>query len=157
LSNFFLILSLSIHHLSSTNWSTDADSSFIDEVLCEVPLDTLQFHGDETPIECSQYAMPFIKALRVHQDTNLIKMADDYHLSCGLLLDAFNKNTYGGTGEAFDWRLAKVALDLPVILAGGLNSDTVAEAVQQINPYALDVSSGVESAKGVKDIDHKVK
>jgi phosphoribosylanthranilate isomerase len=131
----------------------NADSSFIDEVLCEVPLDTLQFHGDETPIECSQYAMPFIKALRVHQDTNLIKMADDYHLSCGLLLDAFNKNTYGGTGEAFDWRLAKVALDLPVILAGGLNSDTVAEAVQQINPYALDVSSGVESAKGVKDID----
>jgi phosphoribosylanthranilate isomerase len=82
LSNFFLILSLSIHHLSSTNWSTAPESffkntsSFIDEVLCEVPLDTLQFHGDETPIECSQYAMPFIKALRVHQDTNLIKMAD---------------------------------------------------------------------------------
>ncbi|CAC9585359.1 Phosphoribosylanthranilate isomerase (EC 5.3.1.24) [uncultured Gammaproteobacteria bacterium] len=131
----------------------NADSSFIDEVLCEVPLDTLQFHGDEAPIECSQYAMPFIKALRVHQNTDLIKMADDYRLSCGLLLDAFNENTYGGTGEAFDWSLAKVALDLPIILAGGLNSDTVADAVKQINPYALDISSGVESAKGVKDID----
>lgn len=131
----------------------NADSSFIDEILCEVPLDTLQFHGDESPIECSQYAMPFIKALRVHQDTDLVKMADDYQQSCGLLLDTFNENTYGGTGEAFDWDLAKVALNLPIILAGGLNPDTVADAVKQVNPYAVDVSSGVESAKGVKDID----
>ena len=131
----------------------NADSSFIDEVLCKVPLDTLQFHGDESPSECSQYAMPFIKALRVHQDTGLAKMADDYHRSCGLLLDTFNENTYGGTGEAFDWGLAKVAFDLPIILAGGLNSDTVADAVKQVNPYGVDVSSGVESTKGVKDID----
>ncbi len=131
----------------------NANSSFIDEVLCEVPLDTLQFHGDESPIECGRYAMPFIKAVRVHQDTDLVKMADDYHQSCGLLLDAFNKNTYGGTGEIFDWGLAKVELDLPIILAGGLDSNTVADAVKQVNPYAVDVSSGVESAKGVKDID----
>ena len=131
----------------------NADSSFIDEVLCEVPLDTLQFHGDESAAECRQYAMPFIKALRVNQETNVIKMAEEYHQASGLLLDAFNKDTYGGTGESFDWSLAKVDIDLPIILAGGLNSNTVADAVSQVNPYAVDVSSGVESEPGIKDID----
>ena len=130
----------------------NADSSFIDEILCEVPLDTLQFHGDESVSECTQYAMPFIKAVRVNQDTNLTQMADDYHQASGLLLDAFNKDAYGGTGEAFDWRLAKADIDLPIILAGGLNPDTVAEAIKQVNPYAVDVSSGVESEPGMKDI-----
>jgi phosphoribosylanthranilate isomerase len=130
----------------------NADSSFIDEVLCEVPLDTLQFHGDESVPECTQYAMPFIKAVRVNQDTNLTQMADDYHQASGLLLDAFNKDAYGGTGEAFDWSLAKADIDLPIILAGGLNPDTVAEAIKQVNPYAVDVSSGVESEPGMKDI-----
>ena len=131
----------------------NADSHFIDEVLCEVPLDTLQFHGDETPEECSQYAMPFIKALRVNQETDIAKMADEYYRSSGLLLDAFNPNTYGGTGESFDWSLAKIDIDLPIILAGGLNPNTVVDAISQVNPYAVDVSSGVESAKGIKDID----
>ena len=131
----------------------NADSSFIDEVLCEVPLDTLQFHGDESVVECTQYAMPFIKALRVNQETNITQMADDYHQASGLLLDAFNKDTYGGTGESFDWSLAKVDIDLPIILAGGLNPNTVAEAIKQVNPYAVDVSSGVESELGIKDID----
>jgi len=131
----------------------NADSSFVDEVLCEVPLDTLQFHGDESVVECTQYAMPFIKALRVNQETNITQMADDYHQASGLLLDAFNKDTYGGTGEAFDWSLAKVNIDLPIILAGGLNPNTVADAIAQVNPYAVDVSSGVESGPGIKDID----
>lgn len=131
----------------------NSDFTFIDEVLCQVPLDTLQFHGDESPIECSQYAMPFIKAIRVHKDTNLVKIADHYRQSCGLLLDAFNKNIYGGTGEVFDWDLAKVDIDLPIILAGGLNSDTVANVIKQINPYAVDASSGMENVKGVKDIN----
>ncbi len=131
----------------------NADSSFIDEVLCEVPLDTLQFHGDESVIECTQYAMPFIKALRVNQETNIAKMADDYHQASGLLLDAFNKDAYGGTGETFDWSLAKVDINLPIILAGGLNPNTVADAINQVNPYAVDVSSGVESQPGMKDID----
>ena len=131
----------------------NADSSFIDEVLCEVPLDTLQFHGDESAAECRQYAMPFIKALRVNQETNIIKMAEEYHQASGLLLDAFNKDTYGGTGESCDWSLAKVDIELPIILAGGLNPNTVADAVSQVNPYAVDVSSGVESEPGIKDID----
>lgn len=130
----------------------NADSYFIDEVLCEVPLDTLQFHGDETPQECQQYGLPFMKALRVNEQTNIPKLAQDYHQANGLLLDAYNSTTYGGTGENFDWSLAKVELDLPIILAGGLNPETVGKAIQQVSPYAVDVSSGVESSKGIKDI-----
>ena len=130
----------------------NADSYYIDEVLCEVPLDTLQFHGDETPLECQQYGLPFMKALRVNEQTNIPKLAQDYHQANGLLLDAYNSTTYGGTGESFDWSLAKVELDLPIILAGGLNPETVGKAIQQVSPYAVDVSSGVESSKGIKDI-----
>ena len=130
----------------------NADSYFIDEVLCEVPLDTLQFHGDETPQECQQYGLPFMKALRVTEQTNIPKLAQDFHQANGLLLDAYNSTTYGGTGESFDWSLAKVELDLPIILAGGLNPETVGKAIQQVSPYAVDVSSGVESSKGIKDI-----
>lgn len=131
----------------------NADSHFIDEVLCEVPLDTLQFHGDENPQACAQYAMPFIKALRVNEQTNIVQLAQDYQQASGLLLDAYNPNVYGGTGEQFDWSLANVDIDLPIILAGGLNPDTAAQAVEQVNPYALDVSSGVESAKGIKNLE----
>jgi len=130
----------------------NADSYFVDEVLCEVPLDTLQFHGDETPQECQQYGLPFMKALRVNEQTNIPKLAQDYHQANGLLLDAYNSTTYGGTGESFDWSLAKVELDLPIILAGGLNPETVGKAIQQVSPYAVDVSSGVESSKGIKDL-----
>ncbi len=118
----------------------NANPSFIDEVLCEVPLDTLQFHGDEEVIDCTQYQMPFIKSVRVSLDTNVAQIADDFSQASGLLLDSYNSHTYGGTGEMFDWSLACVEIQLPVILAGGLNSDNVAE-------------SGVESEPGVKDVD----
>ncbi len=131
----------------------NANPYFIDEILCEVPLDTLQFHGDESPQQCTQYAMPFIKALRVNEQTNITQLADDYQQASGLLLDAYNPNTYGGTGEHFDWDLANVDIDLPIILAGGLTPKNAQQAVNQVNPYALDVSSGVESAKGIKDIE----
>ena len=131
----------------------NANPSFIDEVLCEVPLDTLQFHGDEGVIDCTQYQMPFIKSVRVSLDTNVAQIADDFSQASALLLDSYNSNTYGGTGEVFDWSLACVEIELPVILAGGLNSDNVAEAIKQVRPYAVDASSGVESEPGVKDVD----
>ena len=131
----------------------NANPSLIDEVLCEVALDTLQFHGDETVNECMQYGMPFIKSVGVSSETDLIKIADDFSKASALLLDSYSSNSYGGTGKSFDWSLARVEIDLPVILAGGLNSDNVAEAISQVKPYAVDASSGVESAKGVKDID----
>ncbi|MFP6776572.1 MAG: phosphoribosylanthranilate isomerase [PS1 clade bacterium] len=131
----------------------NSEPDFIDEVLCEVPLDTLQFHGNESPGDCEQYGMPYIKALRVNKHTDIIKKATEYSKASGILLDAFNENAYGGTGESFDWSLANVDIDLPIILAGGLSHITVLEAIMQVNPYAVDVSSGVESSKGVKDID----
>ena len=131
----------------------NANPSFIDEVLCEVPLDTLQFHGDEEVIDCTQYQMPFIKSVRVSLDTNVTQIADDFSQASALLLDSYNSHAYGGTGEVFDWSLACVEIKLPVILAGGLNSDNVAEAIKQVRPYAVDASSGVESEPGVKDVD----
>ena len=131
----------------------NANPSQIDEVLCEVPLDTLQFHGDESPADCAQYHLPFYKAVRVTETSNLHQIADDYSQANALLLDAYNAKTYGGTGESFDWSLAKVDIDLPFILAGGLTPDNVVMAIEQVKPYAVDTSSGVESAKGVKDVD----
>ena len=131
----------------------NANPSFVDEVLCEVPLDTLQFHGDESLLDCSQYQMPFIKSLRVKPDTNVLQVADEFSSASAILLDSFNPSAYGGTGEAFDWSLACVDISLPIILAGGLNETNVSVAISQVKPYAVDASSGVESAPGVKDID----
>ena len=131
----------------------NANPSFVDEVLCEVPLDTLQFHGDESLLDCSQYQMPFIKSLRVKPETNVFQVADEFSSASAILLDSFNPSTYGGTGEAFDWSLACVDISLPIILAGGLNETNVSVAISQVKPYAVDASSGVESAPGVKDID----
>ena len=131
----------------------NANPSFIDEVLCEVPLDTLQFHGDEEVVDCTQYQMPFIKSLRVTSKTNLDQIAERFSDASALLLDSYNPNRYGGTGEIFDWSLARVKINLPIILAGGLNSENVSEAISQVNPYAVDASSGVESSPGMKDID----
>jgi len=131
----------------------NANPSFIDEVLCEVPLDTLQFHGDEEVVDCTQYQMPFIKSLRVTSKTNLDQIAEHFSDASALLLDSYNPNSYGGTGEIFYWSLARVKINLPIILAGGLNSENVSEAISQVNPYAVDASSGVESSPGMKDID----
>ena len=131
----------------------NANPSFIDEILCEVPLDTLQFHGDESVLDCAQYQMPFIKSLRVKPDTNVKEIAENFSSASALLLDSFSPSSYGGTGESFDWSLACVKISLPIILAGGLTVDNVADAIKQVNPYAVDASSGVESAPGVKDID----
>ena len=103
----------------------NANPSFVDEVLCEVPLDTLQFHGDESLLDCSQYQMPFIKSLRVKPETNVFQVADEFSSASAILLDSFNPSAYGGTGEAFDWSLACVDISLPIILAGGLNETNV--------------------------------
>ena len=131
----------------------NANPSFVDEILCEVPLDTLQFHGDESLLDCTQYQMPFIKSLRVRPDTNVVQVAEQFSSASAILLDSFNPSSFGGTGEAFDWSLACVDISLPIILAGGLNSDNVSSAIRQVRPYAVDATSSVESAPGVKDID----
>ncbi len=121
------------------------------EVLLRVPLDVLQFHGEEDPEFCARFGRPYIKAIRVRRGVDLIQCAARYAEAQGLLLDAFVEGAHGGTGALLDWALIPPAMSLPVILAGGLHAGNVAEAIRLVRPYAVDVSSGVEAAKGIKD------
>ncbi|HKS12232.1 MAG TPA: phosphoribosylanthranilate isomerase [Pseudomonas sp.] len=123
----------------------------LNEILEVVPLDLLQFHGDETPEDCDGYHRPWIKALRVRPGDDLQAACQHYHNASGILLDTYVAGVPGGTGEAFDWSLVPERLSKPVILAGGLSPDNVAQAIAQVRPYAVDVSGGVEQAKGIKD------
>jgi len=120
-------------------------------VLEHVPLDVLQFHGEEEPEFCAQFGRPWLKAIRVKQGVDLLQCAARYAGAQGLLLDAYVEGTHGGTGASFDWALIPHDLPLPVILSGGLHAGNVAEAIKQVRPYAVDVSSGVEASKGIKD------
>ena len=129
----------------------NAEAAFVREVLENVPLDLLQFHGDETPEYCAQFNKPFLKAIRVKAGVNLLQCASDFRGARGLLLDAHVEGIPGGTGTAFDWELIPGDLPLPVILSGGLDAGNAAAAIEQVRPYALDVSSGVEASKGIKD------
>lgn len=130
----------------------DADPVFVEHVLSITHLDLLQFHGDESPAGCRQYSHPYIKAIRVESDTNLVQYAVDFSDAKALLLDAFAEGVPGGTGLVFDWSLIPQSLALPIILAGGLNADNVGLAIQKVHPYAVDVSGGVEASKGIKDV-----
>jgi phosphoribosylanthranilate isomerase len=131
----------------------NAEAAFIKQVLAQVKLDLLQFHGDETPSDCAQFGRPFIKAIRVKNDTNLVQCAQDFSAAKALLLDAYSEVAVGGTGQVFDWNLIPADLSMPLILAGGLTVNNVAQAIQQVKPYAVDVSGGVEATKGIKDKD----
>jgi phosphoribosylanthranilate isomerase len=123
----------------------------INETLDAVRLDVLQFHGDETPEQCWGYDRPYIKALRVRPGDDLAAACELYRGAAGLLLDAFVEGVPGGTGVAFDWGLVPAQLSKPIILAGGLTPENVSEAIQQVRPYGVDVSGGVEQSKGIKD------
>ncbi len=141
--------------VQSVGLFVNAEPAFIESVLQAVPLDLLQFHGDETPADCARFGRPYIKAVRVNRETDLLKCAADFDAACGLLLDAWVPGVPGGTGERFDWTLIPANLPKPVILSGGLTPDNVAEAVERVRPWAVDVSSGVEVSKGIKDA-HKI-
>ncbi|HSJ81974.1 MAG TPA: phosphoribosylanthranilate isomerase [Thiobacillus sp.] len=141
--------------VQSVGLFVNAEPAFIESVLQAVPLDLLQFHGDETPADCARFGRPYIKAVRVNRETDLLKCAADFDAACGLLLDAWVTGVPGGTGERFDWSLIPANLPKTVILSGGLTPDNVAEAVQRVRPWAVDVSSGVEVSKGIKDA-HKI-
>ena len=138
--------------ISKVGLFVNSKSSYIDQVLNSVNIDTIQFHGDESPSDCSQFQMPFIKAIRMREGTNLLKQAEEFSSAAGLLLDSFEEDSYGGTGKSFDWNLIRDNIDLPIILAGGLNKDNVMSAIEKTQPYAIDISSGVEVYKGIKDI-----
>jgi phosphoribosylanthranilate isomerase len=121
------------------------------EILEVVPLDLLQFHGDETAADCDGYHRPYIKALRVKAGDDIAASCRAYPKASGILLDTYVPGVPGGTGEAFDWSLIPKSLSKPIILAGGLTPANVAQAIAQVRPYAVDVSGGVEAGKGIKD------
>jgi phosphoribosylanthranilate isomerase len=129
----------------------DATASEVTQTLSQVRVDLLQFHGDESPAYCRQFGMPYLKALRVRRGVDLLQYARDYHDAKALLLDAYVEGTPGGTGATFDWALIPKNLPLPVVLSGGLTPENVTAAVQAVRPWAVDVASGVESSKGIKD------
>lgn len=129
----------------------DPDPDFVARVLATLPLGLLQFHGDETPEQCERYGLPYIKAVRMRPGVDLLEYARRFERSRGLLLDAYVSGTHGGTGKRFDWGLVPCDMPVPIVLSGGLDPDNVSAAIRQVRPAAVDVSSGVEAAKGIKD------
>ncbi|MXS86471.1 phosphoribosylanthranilate isomerase [Nitrosomonas sp. HPC101] len=127
------------------------DKSWVEVASVAAGFDLLQFHGDESPDFCSQFHLPYIKAVRVRSGLDLLQYAQCYEGSKGLLLDTYTEEKPGGTGHIFDWKLIPSELSLPWILSGGLHSDNIVNAIKQTHPLAVDVSSGVEAAKGIKD------
>lgn len=131
----------------------DAAETDIRRVLAQVPIDCLQFHGDEPPQACRLYDKPYLKAIRMTPAVDLAVIERDYADAAGILLDAYHSGVKGGSGAGFDWDLIPdvSVRRKPMILAGGLEPENAARAIATVKPYALDVSSGVEAAKGIKD------
>jgi len=128
----------------------NATAEEVNAVLARVPLQLLQFHGDEAESDCVRYGRPWIKAARMRPGVDLVEFASSYPRAGGILLDAFVEG-YGGGGKTFDWSLIPEGFGRPLVLSGGLDADNVVEAVRRVRPWAVDVSSGVESDKGIKD------
>ena len=124
----------------------------VEAVLSSVGLHALQFHGEETADFCEQFDRPYLKAVAMNENVDLLDMSQRYQSASALLLDSAHQGQFGGTGHAFDWGLADRAVSIKTVLAGGLNAGNVRSAIEQVNPIAVDVSSGVERQRGIKDI-----
>ncbi|MEH6492827.1 phosphoribosylanthranilate isomerase [Halopseudomonas sp.] len=131
----------------------DADPAYVRDALTQVPLDLLQFHGDEDAAYCDQFGRPYLKAIRVREGQDLGSVAAAWPRASGILLDSYKPGVPGGTGEAFDWALVPAERRWSLVLAGGLTPANVAQAVAEVKPWAVDVSGGVEAAKGIKDAE----
>lgn len=129
----------------------NADAEWVRRVLTIVKVDVIQFHGDEPREYCESFERRYIKAVRVSPDLDIAAYAASYRTASALLVDAYVPGQFGGTGATFDWTQIPRGLDVPLVLAGGITPENARDAIQQVRPYALDVSSGVESAKGIKD------
>ncbi|VAW49260.1 Phosphoribosylanthranilate isomerase [hydrothermal vent metagenome] len=129
---------------------TEAD---VQAVLQQVSVNLLQFHGDESPAFCEQFQCDYIKAIRMKDGIDLERIAQQYTRASGLLLDAYKAGIPGGTGEQFDWARVPRSLSKPIILAGGLTPENVQQAIEQTQPWAVDVSGGVERSKGIKSAE----
>jgi len=134
-----------------TGLFVNPEADFVKEVLSAVPLDLLQFHGDETPEFCESFGRRWIKAIRVRSSEQILEAYSTYNKAVGLLVDAWDPERYGGTGQSFNWQLIPDHRPIPLILAGGLSSANVARAIEEVRPWAVDVSGGVELSKGIKD------
>lgn len=127
----------------------NATAENVRQTLKQIPLSLLQFHGDESAEFCEQFNMPYIKAIRMQSAADLIQASKDFSAASAFLLDSYQHGVPGGTGQTFDWSMI-TAVNKPLILAGGLTTENVAEAIRQVSPYAVDVSGGVEESKGLK-------
>ncbi|MBN2866926.1 MAG: phosphoribosylanthranilate isomerase [Thiotrichales bacterium] len=136
--------------VTKTALFVNPDASYVKAVLEQVQIDLLQFHGDETPEFCQQFGLPYMKAIRMQATTDLTQLAEQYASSCGILLDAYKPGVPGGTGEQFNWDWVPKTLSKPIILAGGLTAENIHQAIQITQPWAVDVSGGVEASKGLK-------
>ena len=125
----------------------------VQAVLDRIDLDVLQFHGQESPAFCEQFQRPYLKAVAMSEDVDLSAVNKEYESARGLLLDSAHEGQFGGTGQRFDWDWIDAGLENRLMLAGGLSADNVGEAIRQVRPAAVDVSSGVERDKGIKDSD----
>lgn len=130
----------------------DPEPAEVEAAIAAARLDLLQFHGDEPPQFCQRFSRPYLKAVRVREGVDLLQYASRCQQARGLLLDAFVAGTVGGTGVGFDWSLIPKELSLPVILSGGLTVGNVGQAIERVRPWGVDVSSGVEADKGIKDL-----
>ncbi|HEX8961360.1 MAG TPA: phosphoribosylanthranilate isomerase [Rhodocyclaceae bacterium] len=128
------------------------DPQVLADTLAAVPLDLVQYQGDETPEFCESFGRPYVKVARMRPGIDLVEFARSYPSARGLLLDAYVES-YGGAGQMFDWSLVPKGLPLPVVVAGGLTAANVGSAIRQLRPWGVDVSSGVEAAKGIKDAE----
>lgn len=129
----------------------DPDQAFVSAVLETVPLDAIQFHGDEAPGFCSGFGKPYIKAVRMKPGIDLHEVCRRYSGAAALLPDSYSETVRGGSGVVFDWDAIPPDLPKPIILAGGLTAGNVRRAIAACAPYAVDVSSGVELDRGIKD------
>lgn len=129
----------------------DAAEGEVRESAARSGVRLLQFHGAESADFCARFALPYMKAVRVKPGIDLLQYARDFSGAKALLLDAFQEGLHGGTGAVFDWSLIPPSLPLPIVLSGGLTPDNVSAAVRRVKPCAVDVSSGVEASRGMKD------
>jgi phosphoribosylanthranilate isomerase len=129
----------------------DADEEEVRDIAARTRIQMIQFHGSESPGFCARFELPYLKAVRVRPGVDLLQYARDFRSAKALLLDAYQEGLHGGTGAVFDWDLIPAARPLPVVLSGGLHPENVAEAIRRVRPCAVDVSSGVEASKGIKD------
>ena len=138
-------------YITTVGLFVNATDRKVRDTLRSVRLDMLQFQGDEEPDFCASFGLPYVRAVRMEEGTDLLEWAGRFSSARALLLDAHVPGQRGGTGQTFDWSVIPRDLPIPLILSGGLDSDNVGRAVREVKPWAVDVSSGVEASRGVKD------